>query len=130
MASYLPYQAGIGGSQVTLGHYALGQKSGALTGTIAAASAFASFRWAPSITAYAAIIRIKIAQLITTVLSTATPADFSAQISRGFTVDWSANMTQANMAAKVSTGAMRSNMPNSQMGAKGPQVITTIAPTG
>lgn len=115
--------------QTILGHYTITQKSGTMAASLTAASPVASFRWAPTTTnLYAVLLRVKLAY---SVLSTfgALTLDFSGTIARGFTVDFSAGNTQANMSAL--TGMVRSNiMGRSAMGTRGPQIATTAAMSG
>jgi hypothetical protein len=112
-----------------LGHYSLTQKSGILTASTTAGSHLASYRWAPANNSiFAVLLRVKISIVQNTALG-ATLLDFSGTVARNFTVDYSANNTQANMAGQ--TAMVRSNMMTpSQMGTKGPQICTTAGMTG
>jgi hypothetical protein len=131
-ANPVPYIGTGGQSQTVLGHYSLGQRSGFLTATpLAAASVLASFRWAPANPVLLCVLmRLKVSIGVHTALTQADAFDVSGTIARAFTVDYSSNNTQANMGGATSTGAMRANMPNSQLGTKGPQICTTAGMTG
>ncbi len=115
---------------VTLGHYAVTQKSGALTGTIAAAGIMASLRWADA-TRFLALMRIKAGWMVTTAASVAAPVfDLAATIVRGFSVDFTTASTAISLTGVTNTNKMRASMGASLMGAVGPRIATTVVMSG
>ncbi len=125
--AYLPFVSA--DRQQVLGHYRVGQRSGVIATTLVALSPLASFRWAPTQTnVFAVLLRVQTAWASHTTLTANDVEDVSGTIARGFTVDFSANNTQANLTAQ--TGMQRSNMGKSLMGSKGPQIGTTLGMTG
>ncbi len=117
---------------VVLGHFKVAQVSGAIAATLAAASPLASFRWTDS-SRLAVVTRVRLGYIVASTVTTGVPMDFSLTFARSFTVDFSSNNTQANLATKLKTGALRTSMGSgsgSLLGTLGPQVCTTAAMTG
>ncbi len=120
-----------------LGHYAVALKSGA-TVSIGALGHISRIRWAPAASlnnVFCVLMRIKVGFSIISAITTAVQMDFDAIIHRGYTVDHSAGITSANMAAVPRTNAMRSGqglgaMSSSQMGTSGPGICTTVVISG
>ncbi len=114
---------------VTLGHYAVTQKSGLLTGTIAAAGIMASIRWSDP-TRFLALMRVKAGWMVTTVTNQVSPVfDLAATIVRGFTVDFTVG-TAISMTGVTNTNKTRASMGASLMGAAGPRIATTVVMSG
>ncbi len=120
-----------------LGHYAVAQKSGA-TVNIGALGHVGRIRWAPSAgtnNLFCVLMRIKVGFSFISAITVAVQMDFDAVIHRGYTVDHSAGITNANMASVPRTNAMRSGqglgaMAPSQMGTSGPGICTTVVISG
>lgn len=125
------------GDGAVLGHYAVALKSGA-TVSLAANAPVARIRWAPSAAlnnVFCVIHRIKVGWTVGGAITAAVQMDFDAIIARGFTVDYTTNLTNSNMTAVPRTNAMRSGqglaaMASSQMGTTGPGICTTAALSG
>ncbi len=114
-----------------LGHYAVAQRSGAIVATIGAAGILGSMRWAPSISAYLVLMRLKASATFSAAVTTATEMTLQAKIVRGFSVDFTTASTPAAMSVVTNTGKMRSGtMQPSQMGANGPRICTTTVMSG
>ncbi len=120
-----------------LGHYMVAQKSGA-TVSIGALGHVGRIRWAPAASlnnVFCVLLRLRVGFSIISAITTAVQMDFDATIHRGYTVDHSAGITNANMAAVPRTNAMRSGqgvgaMASSQMGTSGPGICTTVVISG
>ena len=122
----IPYTSG----QTIYGHYKCAQRSGSIaTATpLVAASVLASLRWTG--TGFCVVTRVRCGFCVNATITTATVMDFSLTVVRGFSADYSSNNTQAKLADKPKSGAMRAFMANSQMGSSGPQIATTLGMTG
>lgn len=125
----VPYIGTGGQSQTVLGHYAVAQKSGLVTGTSANANV-ASIRWAPTLSnTFLVLMRLKIG-MVTQATATAGVYDFLAFITRAFTTDFTTASTAINMSTTLKTNQMRGTMSQSQMGANGPRIATVTTMTG
>lgn len=127
----VPY-IGTGSQQQTvLGHYAVGQVSGAIAATPTALDVHASIRWAPSQQgALLVLMRLRLGWAVISAVTTTVRMAYQASIARGFTVDFTTAATAINMSTVTSTNSMRRTMANSQMGANGPRICTTAPQTG
>ena len=112
-----------------LGHYGVVQRSGSLVATIGALGHLASLRWNVS-NAYCVLMRLKVAWSIVGAVTAAVQMNMRAVLARGFTVDFSADNTQANLAAIPKANAMKSSMGSSLLGATGPQIAATTVMSG
>src|SRR5581483_10436713 len=86
------------GAGAVLGHYAVAQKSGN-TVSLSAASPVGRIRWAPSAAlnnVFCVLMRLKVGWAVQAAVTAAVQMDFDAIIARGFTVDFSSNLTSAN----------------------------------
>lgn len=131
----VPYIASIGGQQQILGHYSVVQRSGEIAATLGAAAHLARIRWAPTLSnTYLVLMRLKVGISVSTAVNVAVEMTMRAIIARQFSVDFTTNMTQINMATVKATNAMRSTgslgMGNSLMGSAGPGTLTTAALSG
>ncbi len=126
MITPVPYIGTGSQSQVVLGHYAVGQLSGAIAATPTALDVHASIRWAPSVSSYFAVLmRQKTGWgVLTTVINVAVRMAYQISIVRGFSADFSGGAGTA-ISMVAGTGRMRANMVPSQMGANGPRIATT-----
>lgn len=127
---YLPYISA--DKQTVLGHYSLGQRSGEIVATPAAGVHLARIRWAPTLSnTFCVLLRLRVGLTVSAAITTAVETAFKAIIARSFTVDFTAAMTAINLATTANTNKMRSAgvnaMGNSQMGASGPGIVTTVA---
>ena len=113
---------------VILGSYRVAQASGAVV-SIGALGHVGSIRWSDS-TRYLVLMRIRAGYTITTAVTAAPQMDMRAIIARGFTVDFTTAATAIDMATIAKTGAMRSTMSSSLMGANGPRICTTTVQSG
>lgn len=129
MAIYVPYVGGPLSAQVTLGHYATWQKSGA-TVNLGALGHIGRIRWAPTQTSYlCGLTKLKVGWSVLTAITAATPMDFDAIIHRGYSVDHTAAITNVNL-SQPNTNKMRASMSPSQMGSSGPGICTTVVISG
>lgn len=109
-----------------LGHYGVSQVSGAIAATPTALDPHASIRWAPTLTnTYLVLLRLRVGYGVISAIATAVRMAYQATIARGFTVDYTAGSTAINMATVAKSGAMRSTMGGSLLGATGPRIATT-----
>lgn len=125
---YLPYISA--DKQTVLGHYAVAQLSGAIAATPTALDVHASIRWAPTLSNTLCVpLRIKVGWACITAVTTAVRMAYQGSIVRQFTSDFTTAATAINMATVAKSGAMRSSMYPSQMGATGPRICTTAPQT-
>jgi len=125
----VPYIGTGNQSQTVLGHYAVAQKSGLLTGWSTNADV-ASIRWAPTLAnTFLILMRLKIG-IVTQATATAGVFDFLAFIARAFTTDFTTASTAINMSTTLKTNQMRATMNQSQMGANGPRICTVTTMSG
>lgn len=128
MITPVPYIGAGTQSQVILGHYAVGQTSGAIAATPTALDVHGSIRWAPTTSSYFLVLmRLKLGWAVTAAVTAAVRMAYQASIVRGFSSDFATAATAISMSA--GTGRMRGNMAPSQMGANGPRVCTTAPQT-
>ena len=102
---------------------------GGVAATIGALGHLASLRWNVS-NAYCVLMRLKVAWSIVTAVTAAVQMNMRAVLVRGFTVDFSADNTQANLAAIPKANAMKSSMGGSLLGTTGPQIAATTVMSG
>ena len=114
---------------VLLGHYAVAQASGNITATLGAAAHCAGIRWSDTVRLMV-LMRLRVGWGIVTAVTTAVPMSVRAIIARGFSVDFSSNNTQIDMATVTNTQKMRASMGTSLLGTKGPNIMTTAAMSG
>lgn len=127
MPSYVPYVGTGSNSQVTLGHYSTAQVSGSIAATPTALDPHASIRWAPSITAYLVLMRLKLGLGVVGTVTAAVRLAYQAQIARQFVTDFGTtnSATAVNLATTAQTNQMRASMSKSLMGANGPKIAGT-----
>lgn len=119
------------GRGTLLGHYGVAQTSGAIAATPTALDPHASIRWAPSLSnAYCVLLRLRVGYGVISAVATAVRMAYQASVARQFTTDFSGATTAINMATVAKSGAMRSSMGGSLMGANGPRICTTGPMTG
>lgn len=124
----VPYIGTGNQQQVVLGHYAVGQKSGASV-SLGAGATIGRIRWAPTASAlFLVLMRIRLGWTVTGAVTAATPMDADAVVARNFTADFTSGagatqMTMINMNGV--TNMMRRSMSPSQMGANGPGICNT-----
>ncbi len=114
---------------VTLGHYAVSQRSGTIAATIGAAGHLASVRWADA-TRLMVLQRIKVGISILSAVTTAIEFTMQAVVVRGFSVDFTTASTAISMTGVTNTNKMRASMGASLLGAVGPRVCTTTVMSG
>lgn len=115
-----------------LGHYKTFQRSGEIAATLGAAAHLARIRWAPTLS-NASLVLLKLRAGISIsadVTSGKIEMALRAIIVRGFTVDFTTNMTSLNLGTTKSNAMRSITMNNSQMGASGPGICTTAALSG
>lgn len=121
----LPY---IYGSQ-KMGHFAIGQRSGALSG-ISAGDVLARLRW-PSPSGYGVLLRLDAWIAFSAQATTPVEMALKATIARSFKTDFTTNVTSADLSAQTKSGIMRGDsMGQSLMANSGPGIATTGGMTG
>lgn len=117
-----------GGGRV-LGHYAVAQRSGEIAATPAALAHYARIRNGDAIVKVI-LMRVKVGLTVSAAITAAVETAFRAIIVRGFTVDFSSNITNINLSSVSNTNEMRNEMSPSVMGTSGPGILTTAAMSG
>ncbi len=117
------------GQGAVLGHYSVAQQSGDIAATLGAAAHVARIRWTDP-TRYCVLLGIRVGWTVTAAVTVAVPMDMRAIIARGFSVDFTTNMTAISLAGVVNTNKMRASMGASLMGVNGPGICTTAAMSG
>lgn len=123
--SPLPY---IYGSQ-KMGHFAIGQRSGPLSG-ISAGDVLARVRW-PSPSGYGVLLRLEAWIAFSSQVTTPVEMALKATIVRSFKTDFTTNITAADLSGQTKSGAVRGDsMGTSLMANQGPGIATTAGMTG